>query len=160
MSQKEGEPQLDDSVIVENEIKEDIIDNDESILMFTYGTLRKGFHNHHYLEGAEYIGAATTAEQYSMYTNHADESRGSKGIPFVNPEEKKICIRGDVYCISEKMLKRIDGLEGHPNWYWREEIPVLMDGGEEKTAWIYFNRIKGNDAKGAQYIDSGDFQDA
>jgi hypothetical protein len=35
-------------------------------------------------------------------------------------------------------LKPIDQLEGHPNWYERKQIPVVMKSGKVITAWLYF----------------------
>ena len=35
-------------------------------------------------------------------------------------------------------LKIIDRLEGHPEWYRREEVKVVTGKGETVTAWLYF----------------------
>ena len=50
-------------------------------------------------------------------------------------------IHGEVYEVEcNEVLKALDELEGHPNWYVREEVPVhLTDKEEIVHAYIYFN---------------------
>ena len=99
--------------------------------IFVYGTLRQGFGNHRLLEQADFLGSAVTVEDYSMFGG---------GIPFVNPNVKKYPIVGEVYEVNENQLKRLDALEGHPDWYYRTPIEVKMDvTGEIMNVEIYFN---------------------
>lgn len=97
--------------------------------LFVYGTLKKGFSNHHYLKNSQYIAAATTSEQHQMYQS---------GIPFVIKNKGTSPIHGEVYKIDNETLKRIDMLEGHPHCYKREIIRIILDNGNETEAWIYF----------------------
>ena len=97
--------------------------------LFVYGTLMKGFSNHHLLEGSEFAGAAKTLEKYSLYES---------GIPFVFKGEAVSHIYGELYRVDELTLKIVDRLEGHPEWYRREEVEVLTENGETVTAWLYF----------------------
>ena len=101
--------------------------------LFTYGTLKKGFSNHHLLEGAQFLGPAKTLEKYSMYES---------GIPFVFKGEAVSHIYGELYRVDELTLKKVDRLEGHPGWYRREEIQVLTAEGSNGTAWLYFYQEK------------------
>ena len=97
--------------------------------LFTYGTLKNGFSNHHLLDGAEYIGAAKTLEKYSLFES---------GIPYVFKGEVVSHIFGEVYRVDNPTLKIIDRLEGHPEWYRREEVGVFAENGVTVTAWLYF----------------------
>jgi gamma-glutamylaminecyclotransferase len=36
-------------------------------LIFVYGTLKRGFSNHHHLDGQAFLGAARTAPGYALY---------------------------------------------------------------------------------------------
>ncbi|MBB5349447.1 gamma-glutamylcyclotransferase [Desulfoprunum benzoelyticum] len=107
-------------------------------LVFVYGTLKKGFSNHRLLTGAEFVGAAQTLEKFAMYY--------STGTPIVLKEEAVSPIFGELYRVDEKILAALDSLEGHPDWYRREQVDISVDdGGQGKrleTAWLYFSLDK------------------
>ncbi len=105
-------------------------------LVFVYGTLKKGFGNHRLLASAELLGAAQTVERFAMY---------STGVPIVVKEESVSPIFGELYRVDEETLVCLDSLEGHPDWYRREEVEVIVDtdlGRSIEKAWIYFNLDK------------------
>lgn len=102
-------------------------------LVFVYGTLKKGFSNHRLLAGSEYLGTAQTVEKYAMYTT---------GTPIVLKDEAVSPIHGELYRVNEATLVALDSLEGHPDWYRREEISIFVDGEQgryQETAWLYFS---------------------
>lgn len=90
-------------------------------LIAVYGTLRKGYGNHSYLNSATYIGSGHTFDKYRM--------TGS-GIPFLlqgKNAKGSSNVRVEVYSVNEWQLKSIDRLEGHPQWYKREKIGIRLD---------------------------------
>jgi len=96
--------------------------------IFVYGTARKGFHNHHYLEGARYIGRAHTKEKYALYADT---------LPYLIKEQ--VCqVRGELYEVYDTILARMDILEGDPESYFRLLDTVITDDGNEHPAYIYF----------------------
>jgi gamma-glutamylcyclotransferase (GGCT)/AIG2-like uncharacterized protein YtfP len=98
------------------------------MLLFTYGTLRSGYYNNVYLNNANYLGKAITKDLFKMYAN---------GIPFVIDEPYSKIV-GDLYEIKDRFdIESIDLLEGHPDNYYREEIPVIYNN-TEIIAWMYF----------------------
>lgn len=101
--------------------------------VFVYGTLKRGFWNHHFLETSAFLGNAVTLERFALYV---------ETIPFVVKGQSVSRISGEVYKVEEKQLALLDKLEGHPHWYRREQTPVLLDtqsGTERKIeAWVYF----------------------
>ena len=105
-------------------------------LLFVYGTLKRGDGNYfrllHNKEGVEFVAKAVTVKKYSMMQS---------GIPYVskNDENHKANIQGEVFKVSDIVLSRIDILEGHPDWYYREKIPVKCVNGTVMDAFIYFN---------------------
>jgi len=104
----------------------------EESLVFVYGTLKRGFGNHHLLSESRFVGQAVTKEKYSLY---------EAGIPFVIENEPVSHISGEVYAVDEKTLARLDCLEGHPDWYCRKSVDVSVNtsqGGQMLEAWIYF----------------------
>ena len=45
----------------------------------------------------------------------------------------------ELYLVDKKILRRLDILEGHPEWYRRREVSVTIDEIDAPiTAWIYF----------------------
>ncbi len=102
--------------------------------LFVYGTLKRGFSNHHFLKGARYLGPAMTLERYALY---------SSDYPLVVKEKAFTRIKGELYLVDHPALKRIDTLEGHPDIYYREKILVELDSLTPANsriieAWIYF----------------------
>ena len=107
---------------------------EEKYLVFVYGTLMSEYWNNRLLKqgGAELIGKGETTNSFIMLAS------GSNGIPFVadfTPEtyptqfwlENCTQIQGEVWKVDAKTLYALDGLEGHPNWYKREEIVIKTD---------------------------------
>jgi gamma-glutamylcyclotransferase (GGCT)/AIG2-like uncharacterized protein YtfP len=123
----------------------------KTINILTYGTLRKGYGNHHYMENSKFIGKGKTVNKYQM---------SASGIPFVHPDIPLHNVVVEVYEVTEEQLPFIDRLEGYdPNnheksWYKRTPIPVKLDDGKEITASIYFN-----DEIGSTIVESGDYKD-
>jgi gamma-glutamylaminecyclotransferase len=116
-------------------------------LISVYGTLRKGFGNHHFLADQKFVGTGLTDEKYTMRAS---------GIPFVSKSREgdpKTQILIETYRVSERAFLSIDGLEGHPVFYKREVIPVTVEGVQLFT-WLYFCE----DGTG-EIIESGDFSD-
>ena len=111
-------------------------------LIFVYGTLKKGFHNHHLLEQSEFVGSGWTVEKYALYHD---------GIPYVVKDEAISRIQGEVYSVDDDTLEVLDRFENHSEWYCREQVEVTMDLVDDLlVAWLYFNP----DPKG-ELVESG-----
>jgi len=102
--------------------------SDEHIL-FVYGTLKREFSNHYFLRNSDFLGWAKTAQRYGLYVDE---------YPLVYEEDPVSPIIGEAYRIDGDTLKHIDGLEGHPDHYHREQVEIILDTGERCNAWIYF----------------------
>lgn len=94
-------------------------------LLFVYGTLRRGLANHALLADARFVGAATTAERFALFFD---------GIPFLAPGPPVHHVRGEVYAVDATTLAAVDRLEGHPQWYHRRPIVVVLDADAEAAA--------------------------
>lgn len=97
--------------------------------LFVYGTLKRGYGNHHYLSESEFLGKAITKKRYALY---------SDGIPFLVKEPPVSRIKGELYEVDSETLENVDLLEGHPSVYRREKIVVILEDGREVEAWAYF----------------------
>ena len=99
--------------------------------VFVYGTLKRGFCNHALLDEAEFIGEATTVERFGFYLGADDYAPEVEKIPYLyrHPKvtDEAMSVHGEVWEISPTMLRQLDQLEGHPDWYQRENIQVQMD---------------------------------
>ncbi len=96
-----------------------------------YGTLKQGHGNHdRFLRDAHYLGSGTTADCYPLVIN---------GLPYLlDDRDSGYNVEVELYSVSDSLLSRLDGLEGHPAWYRRRQIPIVLDGtGELCDAWVY-----------------------
>jgi gamma-glutamylaminecyclotransferase len=101
--------------------------------IFVYGTLKKGQINHYLL------------------CSHRGSSRitplpaTAPGIVLHAGPHYPLAIRGqgqaigEVYTITESVLKKLDVLENHPDDYHREITPVIMAQGHRLLVWIYLH---------------------
>lgn len=90
------------------------------MLIFVYGTLKKGYHNNYLLKDAKFLGEAFTNKSYTM---------SGKGIPFIHPDSKGLPVKGEIYEIDKvRHLPRLDSLEGHPSGYTRTTISATLAG--------------------------------
>ena len=89
-------------------------------LVFVYGTLKKGYGNHSLIGDGEFWGEAITEDSSFALTSVSPYG----GFPLVREGDKKV--KGEVYLVSNKVLKRLDQLEGVPTMYLRKTTKVLI----------------------------------
>ena len=77
--------------------------------LFVYGTLKKGHGNHYLIESCKQITKGYI-EGFQMV---------SAMIPFVWYGNQNDKVYGEVYEVSDFIIKQLDILEGHPNFYQR-----------------------------------------
>jgi len=124
----------------------------KNIKIAVYGTLREGYGNHGVLGNSKLIDSGWTKDKYKLTAS---------GIPFVNSKEPISKIKVEVYDVTPEQLPIVDGLEGYrpgdtsKTGYYREPVPVELDGGEEIEASLYFH----DGASNATLIESGDYTD-
>lgn len=113
-------------------------------LVFVYGTLRKGHCNHHLLRDANCYGIGNTENCYAMYLKN--------GYPYITSSESRYLIAGELYSVDDEIFASLDKFEGHPRFYERRDVPVIV-GGVRYVAWIYFRDPPGI------LLQNGDFND-
>ena len=103
----------------------------EENLVAVYGTLKKGYNNYNrYLTSSKHIGKGKTLYRYPLII---------KGLPYLIEESGKgYNVDVDVFKVSDSVLSNLDKLEGHPTWYRRKQIPIMVKG-KMLNCWIYFN---------------------
>jgi len=108
--------------------KDEVIEDN---LVAVYGTLRKGHGNYnYYLTDSKHIGKGYTKEKYPLIID---------GLPYlIEKSGQGHNVEVDVFKVSNSVMRQLDVLEGHPNWYKRKRVPIKV-GGKELMCWIYFN---------------------
>lgn len=103
----------------------------EENMIAVYGTLKKGYTNYNsFLTNSKYIGRGRTSDKYPLII---------KGLPYMIEEKGKgHNVEVDVFKVSDRVLDRLDVLEGHPNWYRRKQIVIDVNKKQLKC-WLYFN---------------------
>lgn len=95
------------------------------MLLFVYGTLKKAYGNHGVITGAEFVSDYTLKDNYYMVDLG----------PFpaaIKTENKQGTIVGELYRITDDILRRTDRLEGYPDFYNRSLVYT-----EYGDAYIY-----------------------
>jgi len=113
-------------------------------LIFVYGTLRTGHSNHQLLGAAHCYGVGRTRDNFAMYI--------ISGYPYVTSAEPRYPIVGELYAVDDRMLERLDKVEGHPHYYVRRKVVVDV-GDEEFSAWMYLRDPPGS------LLPSGDYNE-
>lgn len=96
-------------------------------LVFVYGSLKRGLHNHGFLCDSKFIMETNTSDFYDMI------SFGS--FPAVIKQSHWSQIGGEVYEVDDADLEALDILESNGIFYKRELIPV---DGIQQPVWCYF----------------------
>jgi len=104
-------------------------------VVWVYGTLKRGFANYHAVGLADTaaLGAARTLTPFPLLTLSRFR------IPFLlDAPDSGLPVTGELYAVEPDMLATLDKLEGHPEWYRRREIDVVMiEGGGRRKAQAY-----------------------
>ena len=92
--------------------------------VFVYGTLKRGFHNHRYLENQTFLGEGVTFNKFLLYKNFT--------LPYLSKREGSYeyghNIKGEVYVVTN--LEQINQLEGVPFHYEAHMEQVSMVGAD------------------------------
>jgi gamma-glutamylcyclotransferase (GGCT)/AIG2-like uncharacterized protein YtfP len=114
-----------------------------------YGTLKKGYWNHHYLKDAIFVGEGITKENFDLF---------DVGYPMAVPNPLGLPLKVEVYKLtSPEQLEKLDFLEGFPYHYKRMIVDIdLFEGGKRKPikAWIYYvTHPKGEKVEDIRYVE-------
>ncbi|KAK9052951.1 hypothetical protein SSX86_029581 [Deinandra increscens subsp. villosa] len=109
-------------------------------LIFSYGTLKRGFPNHPLMEDlashndAVFIGPYVTDLKLPLVL-------GPYGVPFLLnlPGSSRHRVRGELYSVSDSGLRRLDELEGITRGHY-ERLPITLrsESGGVTEAEAYF----------------------
>ncbi|XP_058104044.1 putative gamma-glutamylcyclotransferase At3g02910 [Magnolia sinica] len=104
---------------------------EDRTLIFTYGTLKRGFSNHGLIQeairtgDAVFIGVYHTVDKYPLVC-------GPYNVPFLlNLPGSGDRIRGELYAVSAYGLARMDELEGISTGHY-ERLPIVVGAPEDE----------------------------
>ena len=100
--------------------------------VFVYGSLKKGFGNHRFLEDSKYLGEfVTVGSHYHMF------SLGSfPGVVREITDVLSFDIHGELYEVDHDVFRSLDLLESNGSFYTRQYVEVCNDE-EGYLAWMY-----------------------
>ncbi len=108
-------------------------EREAGLIVFAYGSLRKGEADHPALEGAKFLGQAFTAPRYRM----VDLNVYPAMIEF--PGHR---VFGELYQVTREIRRRLDVLKEVPVLFQRIRIE-LEDGREVETYAMRENQVPG-----------------
>lgn len=112
--------------------------------VFVYGTLLKGLRYHHILKDCQFLGKKI-GRGLQMY-----DLGPFPACVFTNNYEHTV--KGELYAVDEDVLKRLDILEGYPEFYNRIELKWI-----NSPSWVYI--LNNKDVGSAPLIESGDWRE-
>lgn len=102
-------------------------------LVFVYGTLKRGLGNYRVMmeAGGEFICEGVTATRFPLV---------EQGLPFLlDRPGHGHQVQGEIFRVETPAgWRRLDCLEGHPNFYRRRLISIEGADGTLHDAWTYF----------------------
>lgn len=102
------------------------------MLLFVYGSLKKGKSNHRWLGDAKKVCDGVV---FGLRLHQGP------GFPYAFKVNDHTCTTyGEVYDMPN--LDRCDILEGYPDHYTRSQVEVTDDNGGALTAWVYHKPTK------------------
>lgn len=103
----------------------------ETVKVFVYGSLKKGFDNHDVIsKDIIKVRKVSTVGRFSMY----EDDFGN--YPYI-VREKKYHIQGELIDVTKDTLKKLDEFEGAPDLYKREKIKVKNKHNQTFDAYAY-----------------------
>jgi gamma-glutamylcyclotransferase (GGCT)/AIG2-like uncharacterized protein YtfP len=96
----------------------------ETLLLFVYGTLKRGGLRHGPLARQRFVGEARTQPRYALY------DLGS--YPGMVAADPGMVIHGEVYEVSRGLIPALDAMEGAPNLFALAEVALELG-----PAWAY-----------------------
>lgn len=100
--------------------------------VFVYGTLKRGQANNKRLKDSKFLGEAETTHSYRMYTN--------RSYPMIiEDQDHGKAIKGELYEVSDEVLKDLDYLEGQGFLYERKKLHIK--GHDDVIGYVYLKSI-------------------
>lgn len=126
------------------EVMEEMLSiNKNKYIVFVYGSLKRGFGNHTFLESSKFLGITET-----VYHNFRMHPLFGSFPAVTSTTDDAYAIMGELYEVDFQTLKRLDMLEGDGKLYTRRLVSVWGNA-RIVDAWMYLmpeddNFVKNN----------------
>ncbi len=106
-------------------------------LIFVYGTLKHGGHNHHFMVGQTFLSSGHTLPGYTLF-----DLGGYPGL-VAHPDDTE-GVSGEVWSVDDACLAGLDVLEGTAEGlYGRAAVPLLAPfDGKRVEAYFYLMSVR------------------
>ena len=84
-------------------------------ILFVYGTLKRGFANHHLMAGQDFIGEGVTLPHYRVL-----DLGPHPGL--IADEANGLAVKGELWAVSDECLARLDEFEEVPGPFIRRRL--------------------------------------
>ena len=114
-------------------------------LLLAYGTLKREYGNSRVFGtgGGQFAGNGTTEDTFIMTTAGFPRVYTPDRFSFELVSAHAGKVFGDLWRANDEALASCDRIEGHPNWYCREEVDVRIDSDTVVKAWLYIMKAEG-----------------
>jgi gamma-glutamylaminecyclotransferase len=103
--------------------------SEEPTILFVYGTLKRGFANHHLMAPQQFIGEAVTRPRYRVL-----DLGPHPGL--ILDEANGLAVKGELWAVSAECLARLDEFEEVPGPFIRARVEIER-WGEEVDAYFW-----------------------
>lgn len=99
--------------------------------LFVYGTLMRGYDNHHVLQPHTKFSECVSLKGFILLNIGK--------YPAILPSDEDATVQGELYWLEDvkQGLQQTDRLEGHPFPYHRQTVTVTTANGDWVEAWAY-----------------------
>lgn len=105
----------------------------QELLVFVYGTLKRGFYNHGWLAHARLLGMG----RIHGVMHDLGAYPGLEIPEGIMDMEEDNHVTGEVYAADALTLGSLDQLEGCPHLYTRRKVKLCAAGGTGEEVWTY-----------------------
>lgn len=102
---------------------------DQSIRLFLYGTLKRGYCRHAALRGQTFLGNGRTAPSYRLYD--IGDFPGMVDVP------RGRSIEGEIWEVDPHCLRQLDQIEGVAAGLYRRERVIMLSPFDQLDVWTY-----------------------
>ena len=111
------------------------------MLLFVYGTLKRGERNHRLLADQRFVRSAATAPGFRLYDLGP--------YPAMVPDADAGPVQGELFSVSECTTAELDDVEGVPDLFDRRRVE--LDDGTSAWAYLYARTIPDGTPSGDEW---------
>jgi gamma-glutamylaminecyclotransferase len=100
----------------------------ETTILFFYGSLKRGWQNHHLIADQHYLGAAVTEPRYRLI-----DLGTYPGM--IRDDADGVAVKGELWAVGPRCLAALDEFEGADGPYARAAVMVAAREGAQAYLW-------------------------